>query len=133
MRPIKAAVSIRADDFTPDWRRFPEEECEQPGTIYLVTDGEAFAFVRQPAGTELLGFDLDALRPITLRADKLDPRTEPGRFYRTYRTSKRASEIERSRQLAELRAKAPLQSKGKPVEDAGHLPLFIAGNEPSLL
>lgn len=32
----------------------------------------------------------------------------------------------------ELRAKAPMQSKGKPVRDAGELPLFIAGNEPSL-
>lgn len=34
--------------------------------------------------------------------------------------------------LAELRAAAPLRSKGKPVEDAGHLPLFVAANEPSL-
>jgi hypothetical protein len=31
-----------------------------------------------------------------------------------------------------LRAAAPLQSCGKPVEDAGHLPLFVAANEPAL-
>lgn len=39
---------------------------------------------------------------------------------------------ERDRQELELRAKAPLQSKGKPVEDAGFLPLFVAANEPGL-
>jgi hypothetical protein len=42
------------------------------------------------------------------------------------------TEAERNRQLVELRAKAPLRSKGKPVADAGHLPLFVAGNEPGL-
>lgn len=39
---------------------------------------------------------------------------------------------ERERQILELGAKAPLQSKGRPVEDAGHLPLFIAADEPTL-
>lgn len=39
---------------------------------------------------------------------------------------------ERERQFLELRAKAPLQSKGKPVADAGHLPLFVSADEPSL-
>jgi hypothetical protein len=32
----------------------------------------------------------------------------------------------------ELRARAPIQSRGKAVKDAGELPLFIAGNEPGL-
>lgn len=39
---------------------------------------------------------------------------------------------ERDRQLLELGAAAPLQSKGKAVADAGALPLFIAANEPTL-
>jgi hypothetical protein len=39
---------------------------------------------------------------------------------------------ERDRQLIELRAKAPLQSKGRPVADPAHLPLFVSANEPSL-
>lgn len=39
---------------------------------------------------------------------------------------------ERDRLELELRERAPLQSKGKPVEDAGHLPLFVAANEPTL-
>jgi hypothetical protein len=39
---------------------------------------------------------------------------------------------ERDRQELELRANAPLQSKGRPVADAGHLPLFVSANEPSL-
>ncbi len=43
-----------------------------------------------------------------------------------------SAEAERSRQELELRARAPLQSKGKPIEDAAHLPLFIASNEPEL-
>lgn len=33
----------------------------------------------------------------------------------------------------ELQAKAPMRSKGKPIEDAAHLPLFIAANEPRLI
>lgn len=37
------------------------------------------------------------------------------------------------RQWIGLRAKAPLQSKGKPVEDPSHLPLFVAANEPTLI
>lgn len=41
-------------------------------------------------------------------------------------------DVERDRQVVELGASAPLQSKGKPVKDAGELPLFIAGNEPTL-
>lgn len=40
---------------------------------------------------------------------------------------------ERDRKLVELGARAPLQSKGKPVEDPAHLPLFVAANEPPLL
>lgn len=36
------------------------------------------------------------------------------------------------RQRAKLGAAAPLQSKGKPVEDHNHLPLFVAANEPEL-
>lgn len=36
------------------------------------------------------------------------------------------------RQRLSLAASAPLQSKGKPVEDAAHLPLFVAANEPGL-
>lgn len=39
---------------------------------------------------------------------------------------------DRAAMLLELGANAPLQSKGKPVKDAGELPLFIAGNEPTL-
>lgn len=39
---------------------------------------------------------------------------------------------ERDRQTVQLRAAAPLRSKGRPVEDAAHLPLFVAGNEPGL-
>lgn len=43
-----------------------------------------------------------------------------------------SSKAERDAKLLELGAAAPLRSKGRPVEDAGHLPLFVAGNEPSL-
>jgi hypothetical protein len=39
---------------------------------------------------------------------------------------------ERERLELELRAAAPLQSKGRPVADADHLPLFVAANEPTL-
>jgi hypothetical protein len=39
---------------------------------------------------------------------------------------------ERERIEAELRAKAPLRST-KGQDDAGHLPLFVAANEPSFL
>jgi hypothetical protein len=42
------------------------------------------------------------------------------------------AKAERDRELLQLASKAPLRSKGKPVEDAGHLPLFVAGNEPRL-
>lgn len=33
----------------------------------------------------------------------------------------------------QLAAAAPLRSKGHAVEDAGHLPLFVAANEPALI
>jgi hypothetical protein len=39
---------------------------------------------------------------------------------------------ERDRQLLELRAAAPMQARGRAVSDAGHLPLFVAANEPEL-
>ena len=39
---------------------------------------------------------------------------------------------DRDRQLLQLRAQAPLKSKGKPVEDPGFLPLFVAADEPGL-
>lgn len=40
---------------------------------------------------------------------------------------------ERDRKLAQLGAAAPLRSKGRPVEDPEHLPLFVAANEPRLI
>lgn len=43
-----------------------------------------------------------------------------------------AAQASRNSELVALRAKAPLQSKGRPVEDAGHLPLFVAADEPGL-
>jgi hypothetical protein len=46
--------------------------------------------------------------------------------------AKRPDVAERNRQIIELAAKAPLQSKGRPVADVGHLPLFVAANEPEL-
>lgn len=43
-----------------------------------------------------------------------------------------SNKAERDRKLVELAAAAPLQSKGRAVEDAAHLPLFVAANEPTL-
>lgn len=40
--------------------------------------------------------------------------------------------LERDRERVALAAKAPLRSKGRAVEDAAHLPLFVAASEPSL-
>jgi hypothetical protein len=40
---------------------------------------------------------------------------------------------ERDRKLAQLGAASPLRSKGQPVADVGHLPLFVAANEPTFL
>jgi hypothetical protein len=40
---------------------------------------------------------------------------------------------ERDRQLAQLGAAAPMRSKGRAVEDVGHLPLFVAADEPRLI
>jgi hypothetical protein len=51
--------------------------------------------------------------------------------YERRRARERAQES-RERLELELRAKAPLQSRGRAVQDAGHLPLFVAGNEPTL-
>jgi hypothetical protein len=39
---------------------------------------------------------------------------------------------ERLHQLAHLRTRSPMRSTA-PQADAGHLPLFIAGNEPTLI
>lgn len=47
-------------------------------------------------------------------------------------TAERVAGEEKAAQLLELRAKAPLRSKGKPVADAAHLPLFVAAAEPRL-
>lgn len=44
----------------------------------------------------------------------------------------RQGNADRNRQLLELRAKAPKRAAA-PQADAGHLPLFIAANEPRLI
>jgi hypothetical protein len=57
-----------------------------------------------------------------------------GEIVRRLRAAGEAPPVsDRDRLELELRVKAPLQSKGKTVHDAAHLPLFIAGNEPRFL
>jgi hypothetical protein len=49
------------------------------------------------------------------------------------RTDQAPRDRDRDRAWCELRTKCPLRSKGKPVEDPAHLPLFVAADEPKLI
>lgn len=63
----------------------------------------------------------------------VDPTRPPAETPRALVNGKeQAGASELQRRLARLMAAAPLRSKGKPIEDAAHLPLFVAANEPSL-
>lgn len=120
---------------------------DQPSSAcpYLATSNAAEAWLAGHAW-HVAGFSCNAIATATNgRGSKINLRTLNGRtvvavvYWLCGRGEVQFPAIATDPSLAELRrhkielaAAAPLRSKGKPVHDAGELPLFIAGNEPEL-